>query len=731
MFRTARAMRLIGLVTLSIYCTACVATSGRSVKSVSPQASQSLRTVDVVLLKPPLISGTEGSSGSSSGTGSPGYTYYNTPSGGGGGGGALVGAALAAGLIGVIVVAEVMKRQREQQRKAALLQANLGALDVETAMERAIRANFTNLEWFRDPNISRKNGKPEWVIANAAGESDADAVAFVTPAYEFNDDFSKISVSLQYTMYPVASGLRQAQGVEPGEHAPVLNTQVAWEVSIPEEKHGPAEANLNYWKADDGKAAREALDTAVRLASAKLYAALTDPQATLTAETISVPREPARKKENIFPSIAARNDWYRQQIDTVTMTWPIGIFGITRTCEDIDLVDECRGMMESAAAAVQQKRERLLEACEAADVVPVTPSGKSPDTTTCRNLYEPVETQIAATPGAANDNAKPEPEATMRGPVAALPRQKTYDEIYGDLKRDLERKKQLADGSIFQGRNGDSTLRIVAAGNGYDVTVNSGAAAGHETVRCTGVLHNPSTNRLIASCVGAQLGPRSLVGTFPELILTTERGYNNYNNHTSQSELSFSMTPDLTEVERKALEQQAREAFAALPGQGTATPGSVAGVSRPKTYDEVLSELKRVFVRERRLSEGGTFLGQDGDTRLRIVASGSHIAINLNAGETEDFESVRCNGVLHNPSTRKLIANCAGIRLGTRTLSGIFPQLELSTDRTRPNYIVYSDRNELSFEMEYQLTPADLAALEQQARDQTAAGDKTAFATVN
>ena len=501
------------------------------------------------------------------GGGSSGYTHY--PSSSGNSGAALAGAAIGLGIIGIIVVAQAIKRQREQRRESTLISANLDALDIEAAMERSVRANFTELEWFREPKVSQEYGYEAEVVEHASGNSSSDALAVLKSRYVFGSDFENMTVFLDVALYPVSSRLRLAQGMEPGVQTPFFREEATWVVPVPEEKRGPAEANLEYWKADNRKAAHEALDTAVMLATAKLFAALTDPQNDLQAKTVSVSAKATQQKENVFPSIDARNEWYREKIGAANLTWPVGVFGIVRTCEDIDLVDECREMMAGAKATLKQKRERLFTLCEAARIKTISGVGASTETASCSNLDgADTATQVAATSETPVDTPSPRDSVDGKARESAntcgnCSDERTYEKILAELEREFVRSRTPADGGVFIGVVGDNSLVFRAFDRHYEATLKGGAASGHETVQCTGVSYWTDSRKVLADCIGIQLGPRALVGSFPQFTVTTERGYNNYQIYTDQPDLSFRMTYQLSAADREGLEKQAQERFAA------------------------------------------------------------------------------------------------------------------------------------------------------------------------
>lgn len=336
MFDPRRALRLIALATLSLYSAACAPTA---TLDATPEAAQLLKTVDVVVLEK---SNRFGLAPANQHRGA----YYPT-------GGGLIGALVGGMIVGAVQGYQDGVRSHKLRLQSFALQADLDEHSVERVLGRIIQENYNDL-----------------AAEDAREKSTADAIAVLTPLYEFNPPFTTLTVTLDYVKFATSPEMRRVLDADANANTPqaFFRTQKTWKVEIPEEKAFKRDENMAYWSDDDGAKVKAALRSALQYLAADLYAELTDPAATLSAATVSRPSTSAadRKTDNLFATATARNDWYLDTMKAVSAKWPANIFAIIRTCGELGTFDECRAMKAEAEANLQLDLNRLVLQCEAA-----------------------------------------------------------------------------------------------------------------------------------------------------------------------------------------------------------------------------------------------------------------------------------------------------------------------------------------------------------------------------
>ncbi len=351
-------IRLAATIILPFYIAACVTTTSLQ---VTPATEKALRTADFLVLRTQekiYVSNTTQTV--------PVPAYSSAPNAGASG--EMVAVLLLSGLVGGIAYGSIMeRRKKEVEQHYSLIQANIDDVDIEDGVKRVIEANFNNLEWFQSPEITVVDGAQSDAIEHAIATSTADAVAVVSPHYQFSQDFSAVAITLRYAMYPVSDSVRQSVGANSDSAKPFSQTEHSWVVGIPSSGRGSVATNVIYWSDNEGKNIKAALHEAIQFTTAKLHLALTSGASDVTARTIAT-KEPGTGVDGIFPSVAARNNSYRAQIETAALTWPPNYQEILANCDASPELSTCLNLKAAAAETLRGQIARLSNECSSASV---------------------------------------------------------------------------------------------------------------------------------------------------------------------------------------------------------------------------------------------------------------------------------------------------------------------------------------------------------------------------
>jgi hypothetical protein len=196
-----------------------------------------------------------------------------------------VTAAAGGGLLFALIDAGVNNaRAKEAEKKIVPLREALVGYDFDPLAQHASTTTLTTLGWFDPKQVKlskEETGDSLLAALDAAGTSQLMVLRY---SYETNADFSAVVVSLDASIVnkAVPAGKKSDARLAP-KNLPYKQTMRSF-VMLPDANPKDPAANVKAWAADNGKAARAAIDTGVERCQALLTRSLT--QSAADAESI-------------------------------------------------------------------------------------------------------------------------------------------------------------------------------------------------------------------------------------------------------------------------------------------------------------------------------------------------------------------------------------------------------------------------------------------------------------
>lgn len=152
-------------------------------------------------------------------------------------------------------------------------------VNIEERLKAQVEAQFVHVNWVKQEPVPILVGNFSELIKERVETSSADAVGFLFTKYFFNRNFKRLTVSIEFALYPVSVAVKETlkSDDETEELEPFYRTRVTREMLLERELRGKSKKNAAIWASNNGEKLKTALNEFIDSMALELQAILRNP----------------------------------------------------------------------------------------------------------------------------------------------------------------------------------------------------------------------------------------------------------------------------------------------------------------------------------------------------------------------------------------------------------------------------------------------------------------------
>lgn len=184
------------------------------------------------------------------------------------------------GLIPALIGAAI-EHNRTKKSEALLgpIRNTLIDVNIEERLKDQVEAQFIHVNWIKQEPVPILVGNFSELIKKEVETSSADAVGILFTKYFFNRNFRRLTVSIEFALYPVSVAVKETlrSDDETEELESFYRTRVTREMLLERELRGKSKKNAEIWASNNGERLKAALKGFIDSMVLELQALLRDP----------------------------------------------------------------------------------------------------------------------------------------------------------------------------------------------------------------------------------------------------------------------------------------------------------------------------------------------------------------------------------------------------------------------------------------------------------------------